>query len=173
MKTFLLASLLCLPGLAFAQGDDEEEEVVIEKEADDEGGMRGDRKKRREERRERREKGGEGEGRGMRRHHPGGMQHPDPEARKAVKRAMELQRETRDVARILREGGEPKKKQELEKLVAELFDIRLKLTEQRVKHLKGEAERLEKQLASRKARREELIKERVDQLSGQDEGMEW
>lgn len=161
MKTLLLASLVCLPAYGFAHGDETavEEEVVIERDA---GGARGQkRKERREQKLERRHQPP----------HPG-MHRPSPEEEKAIKRAMELQKETRDISREIR-GGAAAKRKDLEKLVAELFDARMKLSEMRLERHKEQAAKLERQISARKAKRDELIKERVEQLSGDQDEMEW
>jgi predicted transcriptional regulator len=161
MKILLAAVLLCLPGLACAQPEDEEVEVkvIVDKEVREDWGPRGKGKKHMREDDEKSER------RMMRR----GL---SDEEHKIVKRSMELQKETRDIARDLRSGDASRKK-DLEKLVTELFDSRLKLAEMRLKRTKAEVEGLEKVVAARKEKRAEMIKQRVEQLSGQADEMEW
>jgi len=62
-------------------------------------------------------------------------------------------------------------KEQLKGVLSELFDLKSKGQEQRVKHMEGEIGRLKKNLESRKANKAKIVDQRLDQMTG--EGFGW
>ena len=101
----------------------------------------------------------------------------DPERFKLQLRIGEMDRRSAELGqKIRREADEAARKtstDELKTLLGELFDLRQQEREKNVQQLDRELKDLLKQLETRKARRDEIIQHRFNQLTGKAELMEW
>lgn len=90
-----------------------------------------------------------------------------------------LAHQSRSVARQLLEARKNDRRQErelqrqLEKLVAEHFDIRQKMRERELTRLEERIERLREQLEDRADERRDLIEQRISELTQQDTHPQW
>jgi hypothetical protein len=98
----------------------------------------------------------------------------DVSLEKDIVRAFSLEYEVRELAGKYEKATDKEKesiKKELQTKVSELFDLKLKGQEIRIKKMDKELAKLRKQLDGRKASKSKIVKERVDELTG--EGYTW
>ena len=101
----------------------------------------------------------------------------DPETYRLRIRDLQLNRETRDVARAIQAAGAADREDEaddltetLEERVTEHFDVRQALRERELDVLRERIERMQEQLEDRADERDDLIEERVEELVGAGRG---
>jgi hypothetical protein len=95
----------------------------------------------------------------------------DPEMYKLVRQEMDLERQTRDLAHQHRQAASEKRgeiKKQLEKAVAEQFDVRQQRRQLELKRLEEELQRLRDAIERRDKVRPQLVEQRVGELLGQD-----
>ncbi len=102
------------------------------------------------------------------------LERNDPEMYKLLRADAELEQRTRDLALQYRRA--PKDQQEkieaeLQKLVGEHFDVRQQRRLLELKRLEQELKRLQDSIDRRNAAREQIVKDRVRELLGTDEGL--
>jgi len=98
----------------------------------------------------------------------------DESAEKDAVRELVLEYESKELSLKYGKADEADKKvikETLRSKTAELFDLKAKGQEQRVKHMEGEITRLKKNLETRRASKSKIVEQRVEQLSG--EGYGW
>lgn len=89
-------------------------------------------------------------------------------------RGLSLEFESKELALSYNKASDSEKKEikaKLKKVLAELFDIKSKGQELRVKHMGQELKRLEDRLQKRKANKDKIVQQRLDQMTG--EGFGW
>ncbi len=90
-----------------------------------------------------------------------------------IVRGLSLEFETKELALQYNKASDAEKaaiKVKLTPLLSELFDLKTKAQEQRVKHMDGEIARLKKNLESRKANKTKIVEQRLGQLTGEETG---
>ena len=95
-------------------------------------------------------------------------------AEKDAVRTMALEFDVKELSRKLEKASETEKgaiKDSLKAKISELFDLKSKAQETRVKRMEGEIAKLKKNLESRKANKSKIVDQRVEQLTG--EGYSW
>ena len=101
----------------------------------------------------------------------------DPERFKLQRRIIEMDGRSAELGQKVRraENDDAKKKaaEELKSLLNELFDLRQQERESTVQQLERELKEVREALEKRKARRNEIIQHRIEQLTGKAELMEW
>ncbi len=98
----------------------------------------------------------------------------DPALEKDAVRGLSLEYDSRELAGKYDRASDAEKKAiktALRGKLAELFDLRLKGQELRVKRMEGEIARLRKNLETRRANKAKIVDLRVDQMTG--EGFGW
>ncbi len=96
----------------------------------------------------------------------------DPALEKDAVRLMALEYETRELALSYEKAKDSEKakiKADLKKGLSELFDLRLKGQELRVKRMEKDLSRLKGQLEKRKASKAKLVESRLEQMTGEAE----
>lgn len=89
-------------------------------------------------------------------------------------RGLALEMESKELSLSYNQASESEKKSiksSLKKVLSELFDLKTKGQAMRVKHMGDELKRLEKRLDKRKANKDKIVQQRLDQLTG--EGFGW
>ncbi|MBL0926496.1 MAG: hypothetical protein IBJ11_02445 [Phycisphaerales bacterium] len=91
----------------------------------------------------------------------------DPEANELAVKMLDLELRAGDSARLAAEAQGPERDRsvgELKDLVAQQFDVRLRISELEAKQLSEGVKRLEENIAKRRAEREQAISRRVDEM---------
>ncbi len=89
-------------------------------------------------------------------------------------RAFSLEYDAKELARrydMVSDGDKEKIKKELDVKVSELFDIRFRVQEAKIRRMEKDLARLRKNLENRRANKAKVVGERVEQLTG--EGYSW
>ena len=101
----------------------------------------------------------------------------DPERFKLQMRIAELDRHSAELGqKVRRAPGEEAKKQvatELKEVLSKLFDLRQEEREKNVQQIDRDLKELRESLEKRKAKRDEIIQHRFDQLTGKAEMLDW
>ena len=101
----------------------------------------------------------------------------DSEAYKDSLRAIQLEDESMKLSKQYRKAsGEQEKGQITKKLktvLSELFDLREKERARRIKQLEQELARLKESLNNRKKNKDTIVQQRIDELTGKKENLEW
>ena len=101
----------------------------------------------------------------------------DNEAYKDSLRAIQLEDESMKLSKQYRKtSGEQEKGQITKKLktvLSELFDLREKERAKRIKQLEQELARLKESLNNRKKNKDTIVQQRIDELTGKKENLEW
>lgn len=98
----------------------------------------------------------------------------DENLEKDAVRALALEFESKELSLAYNKASEADRKgikDKLKNVLSELFDLKSKGQELRVKHMEGEIGRLKKNLDKRKANKGKIVDQRLDQLTG--EGYGW
>lgn len=98
----------------------------------------------------------------------------DEALEKDAVRGLALEFESKELSQKYNKASDTEKKEikaRLGKVLGELFDLRSKGQELRVKHMEGELSNLKKKLESRKANKGKIVEQRLEQLTG--EGYGW
>lgn len=98
----------------------------------------------------------------------------DETIEKDAVRALALEFESKELSLKYNKASDSEKKsirERLKAVLAELFDLRSKGQETRVRHMEGEIGRLKKNLEKRKANKAKIVEQRLEQLTG--EGYGW
>ncbi|PIU19735.1 MAG: hypothetical protein COT18_05975 [Elusimicrobia bacterium CG08_land_8_20_14_0_20_59_10] len=98
----------------------------------------------------------------------------DEALEKDAVRGLSLELDVKELSRKHEKAADSEKasvKAELKNKLSELFDLKNKAQELRLKHMAGEVAKLQKKLAARKANKAKIVEQRVDQLTG--EGIGW
>lgn len=98
----------------------------------------------------------------------------DKSAEKDLVRGMSLEYDTRELSQKYdkaSDGEKAKIKEELKAKVSELFDLRHKRQEMKIKRMEADLADMKKKMESRRAAKAKIVQERVDQLTG--EGYSW
>lgn len=118
--------------------------------------------------------GGPGDHRGS--FGPWGRSGPSPELTAKLQKAAELDGKLWPVIQKLRaasgkerEAGKP----ELRKLIGELFDAKVAVAEEEQKSHEKRAAELKTRISKRKARRDAIIDQKLNQMLGEDDGDDW
>jgi len=101
------------------------------------------------------------------------MQQDETMEKDAV-RALALEFESKELSLKYNKASDTEKKairERLKVVLSELFDLRSKGQEARVRHMEGEIGRLKKNLDKRKANKGKIVEQRLEQLTG--EGYGW
>ncbi len=101
----------------------------------------------------------------------------DTEAYKDSLKAIKLEDESIRLAKQYRKAtGEDEKGQitkKLKTILNELFDLREKERARRIKQLEQELTRLKESLNSRKKNKDTIVQQRIDELTGKKENLQW
>ena len=101
------------------------------------------------------------------------LQKNDPQMYKLLREDQDLERQTRESAMQYRRAPKDQKEaiqKELEKLVLKHFDVRQQRRALELKRLEEELQRLRDSIEHRNKAREQIVKKRVSELLGLDEG---
>lgn len=97
----------------------------------------------------------------------------DEALEKDAVRGLSLELDVKELAQKHEKAADAEKasiKAELRKKLSELFDLKNKAQELRLKHMAGEVAKLQKKLEARKANKAKIVEQRADQLTGEGEG---
>lgn len=101
----------------------------------------------------------------------------DPERFKQQQQMAEMERRSVELGQKVRRATEDEAKKaataELKELLNKLFDLRQEEREKNLQQLEREVKEVREALEKRKAKRDEMIQHRLDQLTGRAELMEW
>ncbi len=101
----------------------------------------------------------------------------DPERFKQQQQMAEMERRSVDLGQKIRRATDEDVKKtataELKELLNKLFDLRQQEREKVLQQLEREVKEVREALEKRKAKRDEMIQHRLDQLTGRAELMEW
>ncbi|MBI5209041.1 MAG: hypothetical protein HY927_03615 [Elusimicrobia bacterium] len=100
----------------------------------------------------------------------------DPAMREGLARQMRLELGIRRAAQELRKADGERKaalKKDLQKSLSEQFDAKLELQVKRLQKMKDELSTLEGRIAKRRGLKDEIVKKRLAELSGESESWEW
>jgi len=98
----------------------------------------------------------------------------DESVQKDAVRAISLEYESKELSLSYNKASDADKKAIKDKLtpvLSELFDLKTKAQEMRVKHMEGEIAKLKKNLENRKINKAKIVDQRLDQMTG--EGYGW
>ncbi|MBI5884254.1 MAG: hypothetical protein HZB91_14255 [Elusimicrobia bacterium] len=100
----------------------------------------------------------------------------NPETREVLKRQFKLEFQVRRLTKEMRaakaDAKEPLKK-DLAKALAEQFDAKLDLQVKRLQKMKDDISDLEGRISKRKAQKDDIVKKRLAELSGDSEPWDW
>ena len=101
----------------------------------------------------------------------------DPERFKLQQQMAEMERNSVELGQKIRRAADDEAKKtataELKELLSKLFDLRQDEREKNLQQLEREVKEVREALEKRKAKRDEMIQHRFDQLTGRAELMEW
>lgn len=100
----------------------------------------------------------------------------DPEIRERFVKQHQTRREIRRLARDYREAkGKDKEavKAKLEKALSDVFDLDLGNKELQIKKMQEQIAALKEKIAKRRAKKGELVRKRLDRMTGEDEDWDW
>ena len=101
----------------------------------------------------------------------------DPERFRQQQQIGEMERRSVELGQKLRHAGDDEARKaaatELKELLSKLFDLRQQEREKSLQQLEREVKEVREALEKRKAKRDEMIQHRFDQLTGRAEVMEW
>lgn len=101
----------------------------------------------------------------------------DPERFRQQQQMAELERRSIELGQKIRHATEEEAKKqaatELKEMLNKLFDLRQQEREKSLQQLENEVKEVREALERRKAKRDEMIKHRFDQLTGRADVMEW
>lgn len=100
------------------------------------------------------------------------LQRNDPEMYKLQRADADLDQRTRELAVQYRQAAKEQREaiqKDMEKLVGEHFDVRQERRMLEIKRLQEELKRLQESIDKRKAAREQIVKNRVEELLGTDD----
>ena len=101
----------------------------------------------------------------------------DPERFRQQQQMAEMERHSVELGQKIRRAADDETKKsaaaELKELLSKLFDLRQDEREKSLQQLEREVKEVREALEKRKARRDEMIQHRFDQLTGRAELMEW
>jgi hypothetical protein len=101
----------------------------------------------------------------------------DPERFRQQQQMAELERRSMEMGQKIRHATEEEAKKqaatELREMLNKLFDLRQQEREKSLQQLESEVKEVREALERRKAKRDEMIKHRFDQLTGRADVMEW
>ncbi|MEQ8186871.1 MAG: hypothetical protein ABRQ39_02775 [Candidatus Eremiobacterota bacterium] len=101
----------------------------------------------------------------------------DGEAYKDSLKAIKLEDESIKLARKYRKAREEEEKGQISKklksILSELFDLREKERARRIKQLEQELARLKESLNNRKKNKDTIVQQRMDELTGKKENLQW
>ena len=101
----------------------------------------------------------------------------DPERFRQQQQMAEMERHSVELGQKIRRAADDETKKsaaaELKELLSKLFDLRQVEREKSLQQLEREVKEVREALEKRKARRDEMIQHRFDQLTGRAELMEW
>ncbi len=106
-----------------------------------------------------------------------GMKEKDPERFESQIKIIRQERECRKLSKEYREAETAQEKEEIKaeltEILGELFDSRLIEDEARVKALEEEISRLKERAAERKKNKGEVVKRRLEKLTGEADDLRW
>ncbi|MEN6458955.1 MAG: hypothetical protein ABFC63_08485 [Thermoguttaceae bacterium] len=97
------------------------------------------------------------------------LEKKDPELFALIKKDMEFERQTRELAKQYRDASEadqPKVKEQIAEVVGKHFDIRQQRRALELKRLEQELQRLRDTMDHRSKARKEIVERRVSELTG-------
>ena len=101
----------------------------------------------------------------------------DPERFKQQQQIAEMERRSVELGQKIRRATEDEAKKqaatELKEILSKLFDLRQQEREKSLQQLEREVKEVREALEKRKAKRDEMIQRRFDQLTGRAEMLEW
>lgn len=100
----------------------------------------------------------------------------NPETREALKRQFRLEFQVRRMAAEMGKAEGASKealKKDLTKVLSEQFDAKLELQVLRLKKMKEDLAQLDGRISKRKAQKDEIVKKRLGELSGEAESWDW
>jgi hypothetical protein len=101
----------------------------------------------------------------------------DPERFRLQHQMAELERRSVEMGQKVRRADDEEAKKhataELKEMLTKLFDLRQQEREKSLQQLEREVKEVREALEKRKAKRDEMIQRRFDQLTGRTEAMEW
>jgi uncharacterized protein YicC (UPF0701 family) len=101
----------------------------------------------------------------------------DSEAYKDSLRAIQLEDESMKLSKQYRKASDDQEKGQITKklktVLSELFDLREKERSRRIKQLEQELARLKESLNNRKKNKDTIVQQRIDEITGKKENLEW
>lgn len=101
----------------------------------------------------------------------------DPEAQKVMQQMETSQRRLKEVAHAYRRAEDEKKKKELkpdlEKAVEAVFEAKMAGYDLKLKHMREQLAKLEERVAKKRKLKSQIIKKKVDQMTGKEDELDW